>query len=57
MYFKHFSIIPFLDFIITSIYTRFSQRLADYMPLEGLISTAFNMYNDEHILKGAKVYA
>lgn len=57
MYFKRSVFIPFLDFIITSMDTRFNQRLADIMPLEGLIPANFNMYDDKSILKAAKVYA
>lgn len=57
MYFKRSIIIIFLDFIIASMYTCFNQRLVDIVPLERLISTNFNMYDDKIILKAAKVYA
>jgi hypothetical protein len=36
---------------------RFNQRLIDVMPLEGLIPANLNMYNDENIIKAAKIYA
>jgi hypothetical protein len=36
---------------------RFNQRLIDVMPLEGLIPANLNMYDDENIIKAAKIYA
>jgi hypothetical protein len=35
---------------------RFNQRLIDVMPLEGLILANLNMYDDENIIKAAKIY-
>jgi hypothetical protein len=35
---------------------RFNQRLIDVMPLEGLIPANLNMYDDENIIKAAKIY-
>jgi hypothetical protein len=36
---------------------RFNQRLIDVMPLEGLILSSLNMYDNEKIIKAAKIYA
>jgi hypothetical protein len=56
MYFKCSIFIPFLDYLIELMDTRFNQRLIDVMPLEGLIPANLNMYNDENIVKAAKIY-
>lgn len=42
IYFKCSTVIPFPDFLIESTNNRFNQRLADVMPLEGLIPANFN---------------
>jgi len=55
-YFKCSTFIPFLDYLIESMDTRFNQRLTDVMPLEGLIPANLNMYDDENIIKNAKIY-
>jgi hypothetical protein len=34
----------------------FNQRLIDVMPLEGLILTNLNMYDNKNIIKAAKLY-
>jgi hypothetical protein len=36
---------------------RFNQRLIDVIPHEGLIPANLNMYDDENIIKSAKIYA
>jgi hypothetical protein len=36
---------------------RFNQRVIDVMPLEGFILTNLNIYDDENIIKAAKIYA
>jgi hypothetical protein len=36
---------------------RCNQRLIDVMPPEGLIPANSNMYNNENIIKAAKMYA
>jgi len=56
IYFKYSTFIPFLDYLIESMDTRFNQRLTDVMPLEGLIPANLNMYDDENIIRAAKIY-
>lgn len=56
IYFKCSTFIPFLDYLIESMDTRFNQRLTDVMPLEGLIPANLNIYDDENIIKAAKIY-
>jgi hypothetical protein len=36
---------------------RFNQRLINVMPLEGLIPANLNMYDNENIIKAAKIYS
>jgi hypothetical protein len=36
---------------------RFNQRIIDVMPFEGLILANLNKYDDENIIKAAKIYA
>jgi hypothetical protein len=55
IYFKCYTFIPFLDYLIESMDARFNQRLIDVMPLEGLIPANLNMYDDKNI-KAAKIY-
>jgi hypothetical protein len=57
MYFKCSTFIPFLDYLIESMNARFNQKLIDVMTLEGLIPANLNMYDDENIIKAAKIYA
>lgn len=57
IYFKLSIFIPFLDYLIQSMNTRFDNRLSSVMPLEGLIPAHFDMYDDKTILEAAKMYA
>jgi hypothetical protein len=47
----------YLDYLIESMDARFNQRLIDVMLLDGLIPANLNMYDDENIIKAAKIYA
>lgn len=55
-YFKIKVYLPFLDYIIQALHTRFDDRLSDVMPLEGLIPSNFSFYDDDSILKAAMIY-
>ncbi|KAF0713597.1 52 kDa repressor of the inhibitor of the protein kinase-like [Aphis craccivora] len=55
-YFKISVYLPFLDYIIQALHTRFDDRLSDVMPLEGLIPSNFSFYDDDSILKAAMIY-
>ncbi|XP_008181234.1 52 kDa repressor of the inhibitor of the protein kinase-like [Acyrthosiphon pisum] len=55
-YFKISVFLPFLDYIIQALHARFDDRLSDVMPLEGLIPSNFNLYDDDSILKAAMIY-
>jgi hypothetical protein len=57
IYFKCSTFIPFLDYLIESMDAHFNQMLIDVMPLERLIPANLNMYDDENIIKAAKIYA
>lgn len=57
IYFKRSIFIPFLDHLIQSMDTRFDNRLACIMPLEGLIPSHFDKYDDETIMEAAKIYS
>ncbi|KAL4126535.1 hypothetical protein QTP88_010756 [Uroleucon formosanum] len=56
IYFKISVYLPFLDYIIQALHTRFDDRLSDVMPLEGLIPSNFSFYDDDSILKAAMIY-
>jgi hypothetical protein len=45
-----------VSWLFNRINARFNQRLFDVMPLEGLIPTNLNMFDDKNIIKAAKIY-
>lgn len=55
-YYKITIFIPFIDQIICELRTRFDQRLREIIPLEGLIPSHFNKYDNKTILEAAKIY-
>jgi hypothetical protein len=57
LYFKCSTFIRFLYYLIESIYARFNQRFIDVISLEGLIPANLNKYDDENIIKAAKISA
>jgi len=57
IYFKRSIFFPFLDYLIQSMDTRFDNRLSSIIPLEGLIPSHFDEYDDRTILEAAKIYS
>jgi len=56
-YFKRSIFLPFLDYLIQSMDTRFDNRPSSIIPLEGLIPSHFYEYEEGTILEAAKIYS
>lgn len=56
-YFKISVFLPFFDYIIQALHTRFDDTLSNVIPLEGLIPSKSCYYDDDTILKPAAIYA
>jgi len=57
VYFKRSIFLPFLDYLIQSMNTRFDNRLSSIIHLEGLIPSHFDKYDEGTILEAAKIYS
>ncbi|CAH1111841.1 unnamed protein product [Psylliodes chrysocephalus] len=55
-YFGRSIFIPFLDHLIEELQSRFCDRLAEVIPLEGLIAAKFSKYHVDEIVKAAMFY-
>lgn len=55
-YYRRMVFLPLVDHLIQELESRFSQRLVDILPLEGLVPKNILKYEEEEILKAAKNY-
>ena len=55
-YFINALFVPFLDHLITDLQLRFKDVLKEVVGLQGLIPSRLSAYDDEQILKAARIY-
>jgi len=49
--------LPFIDHLISELKLRFNEKLSEVMPLEGLIPTHIDKYDESNIIKAAMIYS
>jgi hypothetical protein len=48
--------LPFIDYLISQLNTRFNEKLSEVIPLEGFIPSNIDKYDEEDLVKAAMVY-